>query len=218
MEFAEESATPNNTVIPNQCAHWCGNLHRISGCLSSYIPLFCTVFWNSSTRSGASIRGIATPVCGLVRNDREFDKFQFIRLLRKSNSPNTHYIVYKLDMYNSQHFHEFFVMRTGETGANCHENQTPLIPGRIGARGRLRIRENHGSRENRCHRSVYSSRLIFRNRSGRQPPWTQTSRTSSGWNRPSPDRNDREFGKAAASYFFAFYIIKETHPRVKRSL
>ena len=149
---------------------------------------------------------------------RPAGKFQFIRLLRKSNSPNTYYIVYKLDMYNSQHFYEFFVMRTGETGANCHENQTPLIPGRIGTRGRLRIRENHGSRENRCHRSVYSSRLIFRNRSGRQPPWAQTSHTSSGWNRPSPVRNDREFGKAAAFYFFAFYIIKETHPRVKRNL
>ena len=34
--FAEESAAPNNTVIPNQCSHWCGNLHQISGCLSSY--------------------------------------------------------------------------------------------------------------------------------------------------------------------------------------
>ena len=38
-----EVRAPNNTVIPNQCAHWCGNLHRIPGSLSSYIPLFCTI-------------------------------------------------------------------------------------------------------------------------------------------------------------------------------
>ena len=41
---------------------WCGNLYRISGSLSSYRPFFCAVFWNSSTRGGTSIRGIATKV------------------------------------------------------------------------------------------------------------------------------------------------------------
>ena len=59
-------------VIPNQCAHWCGNLHRIPGSPSSYRPFFCTVFRNSSMRSSTSIRGIATPVCALARNDRKF--------------------------------------------------------------------------------------------------------------------------------------------------
>ena len=38
-------------------------------------------FHSLLTKSGASNRGIATPVCGLVRNDREFDKFQFVDLL-----------------------------------------------------------------------------------------------------------------------------------------
>ena len=36
LEFAEGSARPNNTVIPNQSADWCGNLHRISCSFSSY--------------------------------------------------------------------------------------------------------------------------------------------------------------------------------------
>ena len=68
----------NNTVIPNQSADWCGNLHRIMGNPSSYRPFFCTIFHNLLTKSGASNRGIATPVCALARNDREFDKFQFV--------------------------------------------------------------------------------------------------------------------------------------------
>ena len=42
---------------------------------------FYTIFWISSTKSGASNQEIATPVCGLVRNDREFVKFQFSALL-----------------------------------------------------------------------------------------------------------------------------------------
>ena len=52
-----------------------GNLHRISGYLSSYRPFFLCCFSESTcmlSKNGASIRGIATPVCGLVRNDREF--------------------------------------------------------------------------------------------------------------------------------------------------
>ena len=36
LEFAEESRASNNTVIPNQSADWCGNLHRIPGSLSSF--------------------------------------------------------------------------------------------------------------------------------------------------------------------------------------
>ena len=36
------------------------------------------------SRNGTPIREIATPVCGLVRNDREFDKFQFSCLLLSS--------------------------------------------------------------------------------------------------------------------------------------
>ena len=73
-------------VIPNQFANWCGNLHRLSGYLSSYRPFFCAVFWNSSTRNCASIREIATPVCALARNDREFANFQFFHLLHKADS------------------------------------------------------------------------------------------------------------------------------------
>ena len=69
MEFVG----PLERVIPNQCAHWCGNLHRIPGSPSSYRPFFCTIFYNLLTKSGASNRGIATPVCELARNDREFD-------------------------------------------------------------------------------------------------------------------------------------------------
>ena len=32
----EKRKAPNNTVIPNQSADWCGNPHRIPGSLSSY--------------------------------------------------------------------------------------------------------------------------------------------------------------------------------------
>ena len=39
-------------------------------------------FHSLLTKSGASNRGIATPVCELARNDREFDKFQFPALQR----------------------------------------------------------------------------------------------------------------------------------------
>ena len=53
---------PPEQVIPNQSEDWCGNLHRISGYLSSYRTFFCTVFWNSSMRSNTFIRGIATKV------------------------------------------------------------------------------------------------------------------------------------------------------------
>ena len=31
-----EFSAPSERVIPNQSSDWCGNLHRISGCLSSY--------------------------------------------------------------------------------------------------------------------------------------------------------------------------------------
>ena len=75
--MARKNRASNNIVIPNQCAHWCGNLHRISGYLSSYRSFFPAVFRNSSTKRGTSIRGIATPVCALARNDLEFNKFQF---------------------------------------------------------------------------------------------------------------------------------------------
>ena len=34
---------------------------------------------------------IATPVCGLARNDREFDKFPFIRFLRNTRELNIHF-------------------------------------------------------------------------------------------------------------------------------
>ena len=60
-DLKREVRAPNNTVIPNQCAHWCGNLHRIPGSLSSYIPLFCTICHNLLTKIGSSNRGIATP-------------------------------------------------------------------------------------------------------------------------------------------------------------
>ena len=42
-------------------------------------------FHSLLTKSGASNRGIATPVCELARNDREFDKFQFVYLLTKTD-------------------------------------------------------------------------------------------------------------------------------------
>ena len=67
-----EFVGPLERVIANQCARWCGNLHRIPSSLSSYMPFFCTVFRNSSMRSSTSIQGIATPVCALARNDRKF--------------------------------------------------------------------------------------------------------------------------------------------------
>ena len=47
---------------------------------------FYTIFWISSTKSGASNQEIATPVCGLVRNDREFVKFQFVSVLTKTDN------------------------------------------------------------------------------------------------------------------------------------
>ena len=67
-----EARASYNIVIPNQCAHWCGNLHRNPSSPSSYRPFFCTIFHNLLTKSGASNRGIATPVCALARNDRKF--------------------------------------------------------------------------------------------------------------------------------------------------
>ncbi|MDD7674028.1 MAG: hypothetical protein PUJ12_04470, partial [Oscillospiraceae bacterium] len=42
-------------------------------------------FHSLLTKSGASNRGIATPVCELARNDREFDKFQFVYLMTKTD-------------------------------------------------------------------------------------------------------------------------------------
>ena len=36
---------------------------------------------------------IATPVCGLVRNDREFDKFQFVGLLSETDERFILYLV-----------------------------------------------------------------------------------------------------------------------------
>ena len=34
--YKSEFVGPSEHVIPNQCAHWCGNLHRIPCGLSSY--------------------------------------------------------------------------------------------------------------------------------------------------------------------------------------
>ena len=68
MEFIASS----ERVIANQRARWCGNLHRISGNPSSYRPFYPAVFRCLSTKSSTSNQEIATPVCGLVRNDREF--------------------------------------------------------------------------------------------------------------------------------------------------
>ena len=64
-------------VIPNQSADWCGNLHRIPSGTPSYSPFKSPVLRCPSTRNGTSNQEIATPVCALARNDREFDKFQF---------------------------------------------------------------------------------------------------------------------------------------------
>ena len=36
LEFVEVSVRLEQRVIPNQCAHWCGNLHRIPGPGTSY--------------------------------------------------------------------------------------------------------------------------------------------------------------------------------------
>ena len=37
LEFAEVSERPEQRVIPNQSSDWCGNLHRLSVCFSSYL-------------------------------------------------------------------------------------------------------------------------------------------------------------------------------------
>ena len=81
LEFAEGSQGIEQRVIPNQCAHWCGNLHRIPDDLSSYRLFYPAVSRNSSTKNCSSIREIATPVCALARNDTEFAKFQFVSVL-----------------------------------------------------------------------------------------------------------------------------------------
>ena len=51
---------------------------------------FCAVSRNSSTKSSTSNQGIATPVYALARNDREFDKFQFIFPQIKLGSPGAY--------------------------------------------------------------------------------------------------------------------------------
>ena len=45
-------------VIPSQCSHWRGNP-----------PVIRNIF-NSENADFPKIQGIATPVCGLVRDDR----------------------------------------------------------------------------------------------------------------------------------------------------
>ena len=55
-------------VIPSQCSHWRGN------------PLEFQTFLLDNSRFLPLLEGIATPVCGLVRNDIEF--FYFFDSLR----------------------------------------------------------------------------------------------------------------------------------------
>ena len=87
LGFEEGSAGPEQHCHSEKVAHYFrGNLHRIPGSLSSYIPLFCTICHNLLTKIGASNRGIATPVCALARNDREFVKFQFHDQLIKTDN------------------------------------------------------------------------------------------------------------------------------------
>ena len=51
------------TVIPSQCAHWRGNL-----------PVKRNIF-DTKNAGFPKILGIATPVCGLVRDDRSLSCF-----------------------------------------------------------------------------------------------------------------------------------------------
>ena len=76
LEFEEGSAGPEQhchsepvrlSGVGISIEFWAAHRHTVCS--------FCTVSQNSSTRSDTSIRGIATPVCALARNDREFDKF-----------------------------------------------------------------------------------------------------------------------------------------------
>ena len=78
-EFVEVSARPEQhchsepvrlSGVGISIEFWAAHRHTVCS--------FCTVSRNSSTRSGTSNQGIATPVCELARNDREFDKFQFV--------------------------------------------------------------------------------------------------------------------------------------------
>ena len=57
-------------VIANQCAHWCGNppVERNQVTITTRNRSDAHSFGNFSAHF-PSIRGIATPVCGLVRND-----------------------------------------------------------------------------------------------------------------------------------------------------
>ena len=50
------------TVIASQCAHWRGNLLSFPGTFHGTFP---------------KIHEIATPACGLVRNDTLIDKLEF---------------------------------------------------------------------------------------------------------------------------------------------
>ena len=84
-----EARASNNIVIPNQRARWCGNLHRIPGSPSSYSLFYPTVSRNSSTRNCTPIREIATPVCALARNDREFG----FGMTRSDDAPNSQFLV-----------------------------------------------------------------------------------------------------------------------------
>ena len=65
------SVSKNSESFPRQRAGFSGNLQRIDGNPSSCRLFYPAVFRNSSTRSGTSIREIATPACALVRNDWE---------------------------------------------------------------------------------------------------------------------------------------------------
>ena len=74
---------PNNIVIPNQCAHWCGNLHRISDYLSS-----------SSRRGRVSRPPEFRDLYGTGRETRPlrcsygwYAKFQFFERLRLPDMP-----------------------------------------------------------------------------------------------------------------------------------
>ena len=69
--------TSPQTGVGISIEFWAAHRHTVCS--------FCTVSRNSSTKSGTSNQGIATPVCALARNDREFDKCQFHNQLIKDN-------------------------------------------------------------------------------------------------------------------------------------
>ena len=77
-------------VIANQCAHWCGNppVERSQETITTKNRGDTHSFGHFSVHSPSN-RGIATPVCGLVRNDRKLEgkaaKHQFRIFLSSSH-------------------------------------------------------------------------------------------------------------------------------------